>query len=298
MNIVLNKLPHNMILLTGVTGKTGKVIAEIMQDKSFPVRALVRNINKATFLKETKIELVEGSFEDANSIKTALNGVKKAFLLPANSENQLKHEMQFIDLAKEEGVEHIVKLSVLGADATSDNHILKWHGLAEKYLEDSGIIYTHLQPNFFMQNFIMNSSLTIRDENAFYLPMKNGRCGLVDARDIASVAVEALITGGHENKTYQITGPESLDFSTMAERFSRILDKQVDYVYISPESFKEELLEYGIPEILSEAVKDLYVKLSKEKLDIVTDHVFEITNKNPISFDKFVSDHKHLFTDQ
>ncbi|MCH7519759.1 MAG: SDR family oxidoreductase [Candidatus Dadabacteria bacterium] len=285
-----------MILLTGVTGKTGKVVAEIMQDKSFPVRALVRNINKATFLKETNIELFEGSFEDANSIKTALNGVKKAFLLPANSENQLKQEIQFIDLAKDEGVEHIVKLSALGADANSDNNILKWHGLAEKYLEDSGIIYTRLQPNFFMQNFIMNSSQTIRDENAFYLPMKNGRCGLVDARDIASVAVETLITGGHENKTYQITGPESLDFSTMAERFSRILDKQIVYTDISPESFKEELLEYGVPEILSEAVKDLYVKLSKGKLDIVTDHVFEITNKNPISFDKFVSDHKHLFT--
>ncbi len=127
--------------------------------------------------------------------------------------------------------------------------------------------------------------------------MKNGRCGLVDARDIASAVVEALIKDGHENKTYQITGPESLDFSTMAERFSRILDKQIVYTDISPESFKEELLGYGVPEILSEAVKDLYVKLSKGKLDIVTDHVFEITNKNPISFDKFVSDHKHLFTD-
>lgn len=284
-----------MILLTGVTGKIGTEVANLIKDSDIPVRALVRDIEKASFLNGTNIDVVAGSFDDLDSLKSAHNGVSKLFLLPANSENQLDQEINIIDIAAQEGVEHVVKLSVVRADANSDNNILQWHGLAEKHLEESGIAYTHLQPNFFMQNLIFHASQTIKEKDAFYLPMKDGKCGLVDVRDIASAVVEVLIQDGHENKTYQITGPESLDFSTIAEKLSSILGREITYFDAPPETFKHELLSYGVPETLSEAVKHLYVKLSDGHLDIVSNHVYEITGRNPLSVDDFLKDHFHMF---
>jgi len=129
-----------MILLTGVTGTTGKEVANLMKDATLPVRAMVRNIEKATFLKGSNIELIEGSFDDADSINFALDGVNKAFLLPANSENQLEHEIRFIDLAKDNGVEHIVKFSVICSDSTSDNQIFQWHGKQKNILKNQELL--------------------------------------------------------------------------------------------------------------------------------------------------------------
>lgn len=286
-----------MILLTGVTGKTGSEVAKLIKEKDVPVRALVRDIEKASFLADTNIEVVAGSFDDIDSLKSAHDGVKKLFLLPANSESQLDQELRIIDIAAEQGVEHVVKLSVVMADAGSDNDILKWHGLAEKYLEKSGAAYTHLQPNFFMQNMIFHASQTIKEKNAFWLPMKDGKTGLVDVRDIASSVVEVLTQDGHQNKTYQITGPESLNFQAIAEKLSTVLGREITYFNTPPETFKQELLSYGVPETLSEAVTNLYVKLSDGHQDIVSDHVYEITGRNPLSFDEFVETHRHYFSD-
>ena len=92
----------------------------------------------------------------------------------------------------------------MDADVHSDWRFLRWHGEAESELENSGIAFTHLQPNQFMQVYLRFQP-TIATQGQFYAASGDSRVSSVDVRDIAAVAVAALTGNGHEGKKYVIT---------------------------------------------------------------------------------------------
>jgi len=100
-----------MILLTGVTGKTGGAAANALIEKGVSIRALVRDADKAASLKEAGVELIIGDMADRDVVAGALDGVEKAALILPNSKEQRDMELQFTDLAAAAGVKHFVKLS-------------------------------------------------------------------------------------------------------------------------------------------------------------------------------------------
>ena len=116
--------------------------------------------------------------------------------------------------AKNTRVKYIVKQSVMGADAEPGITPGRLHRQAEKIIEESGIPFTFLRPNFFMQNFVNFYSHSIKTQGAFYAPAGDAKISFVDVRDIAAVAVQSLITndGKHKGKAYDITGGEALSY--------------------------------------------------------------------------------------
>jgi uncharacterized protein YbjT (DUF2867 family) len=142
-----------MILVTGATGTIGSAVIQHLVSQNIPVRALVRDKNKVSNLQKlTGIELVEGDFLHPDTLDAALKGIEKAFLLSSNDARQVEMESNFIDAAQRMNVQHIIKLSVLGADIDSTSTFQKWHAHIENKLEQSGLKWTHLQPNMLMQN--------------------------------------------------------------------------------------------------------------------------------------------------
>ena len=231
-----------MILLTGLTGTTGYRVAKRLLKSGYSFTALLRDVDKASDLKSKKVTLVKGDLSKPDSIKRAMEGIENAFLLPPNTENQFKLEKNFIDAAKEAGVKHLVKYSAIGADPNSPSTILKYHGQSEKYLKDSGLRYTLIRPNLFMQNFINFYGQQIRKKKEIKLPLKNAKCGYVDVRDTARLIKKVLISNGNKNKTYTITGPESLSCIEIAELFSEAMSKKINYVEIKPKEFKKDMI--------------------------------------------------------
>ena len=108
--------------------------------------------------------------------------------------------------AKKSGIRHIVKQSIIGADLKADVGAMRLHRQEEKVIENSGIPYTFLRSNAFMQNFVNFYGHVIKAQNAFYLPTGNGKVSFVDVRDIAAVAVQALTKNGsqHVNKVMKL----------------------------------------------------------------------------------------------
>jgi uncharacterized protein YbjT (DUF2867 family) len=106
---------------------------------------------------------------------------------------------------------------------------MRLHRQAEKIIEESGIPYTFLRPNEFMQGFINFQGPSIKNNNAFYLPAQDAKVTIVDVHDIAAVAVQALITNNdkHKNKTYLITGPEALSYYQAADILSNATGLQL-----------------------------------------------------------------------
>src|SRR5690348_13913003 len=235
-----------MILITGATGNIGVELIRKLSAGGQPVRAFVRNRSQARAIALPGIELVEGDFARPETFKPALAGVERLFLLIPSSSEVEQQQRNFVDAATTSKVKHIVKLSQLGADERSPGRFQRYHGAVESYIRKSGVAYTFLRPNLFMQG-LLNFRSTISNQDAFYAPAGNAQVSAVDVRDIASIAAKALTESGHEGKTYDITGPESLTHAAMADQLSQTLGKSVTYVDVPPEAMRETLLGLGMP---------------------------------------------------
>ena len=142
------------ILVTGATGTVGRDVVKLLSKKGATVRAGVRDQAKARPRFDDDIALVPFDFENEGSFAGALNGVAKVFLLPPLLQNQVELTNTFVDAAKRAGVHHIVKLSAIGVDGQTQFTVGKAHAANEKHIRESGLAFTFLRPNSFMQNFI------------------------------------------------------------------------------------------------------------------------------------------------
>lgn len=188
----------------------------------------------------------------------------------------------------------------MGADADLET-FGRSHRQAEKIIEASGIPYTFLRPNGFMQNFLNYYGQSIKTQSAFYLPAGDGKLGLVDVRDIAAVAVEVLLTKGngseqqHENKSYDITGPEALSFSQAAEILSKATGKKISYLDIPEENARKGMKQLGIENWFIDASMEVYNMIRAGRTSKLTTVVEQITRRKPISFTQFAKDYAEFF---
>ncbi len=283
-----------MILITGATGTTGREVAKQLATTGTKTRIMVRDRSKAGDIANPNVEIVTGDFDQPETLNTALQGIEKAFLLPANTLNQVEQERNFIEAAKRAGVKHIVKYSARGAEPNAAANITRWHGQTEKLLEESGIAYTHLRPIFFMQN-LLGFAQSIAADGTFALPLGSAKVAITDVRDIAAVAVAALTEPGHEGKIYLPTGPEALSMDEIAEKLSTAIGRPVRYINVEPEAFKQGLIDCGLPEWYADDLVKLNAYNASPEGAVVTDVVATVAHKQPITFDQFAKDYAVAF---
>jgi len=284
-----------MILLTGLTGKTGGETARQLLRKGAKLRAIVRNEAKAADLKAAGVELVVGDVSDAETVKRALQGTEKAFLTLPNGRNQEAQEKQFTDLAVAAGIKHLVKMSSMEAVAHAKTPIPRGHWAVEEYIRGSGLDWTMVKPNFFMQN-LLSSAASIKAQRRLSLPMGNGTTGMADIRDIGAVCAEVLTGQGHAGQSYEITGPEVLTFHDVADRFSEVLGVKIEYVPMPMEQFRERMKNVLEPWHLN-AVCELFREIDEIGLDHTTDTFRTLLGREPISLRQFIRDHLASFRD-
>jgi uncharacterized protein YbjT (DUF2867 family) len=284
-----------MILLTGATGKTGGVAAKALAEKGANVRALVRDAEKAAPLAAAGIELVVGDVENPDSVARALDGVSTAVMILPNRRGQLELENTFTDAAASADVRHFVKLSSMEASADATAPIPQLHYASEEHIKASGMAWTMIKPNFFMQNLFGNAA-TIKSQGKFFLPLGDGKAGLSDARDIGAVIAHVVTSEGHEGKSYEITGPELLDFHQVAQNFSDVLGKPVEYVNQPLEEYRAVLSQYIPDEWHTNAVCQLFAEIADGGLDSVTDTAQTLLGRAPISLAQFIEDHRAVFS--
>lgn len=282
------------ILVIGATGTIGKEVIKQFSARGIPVRALVHSPEKAASLTAPGVEAVIGDLGKPETIETAMHGITRVFLNTPSDLEKVAWENNVLQNAKRAGVSYIVKISVLGSRLDSPLKIAQQHAQVEQALSESGLTYTILQPHMFMQNLLANAE-SIASNEVFYAPLGNGKVGLVDARDIAAVAVAALTESGNENQTYVLTGPEALSYGELAERFSTVLGKPVTYVNVSPEAARQAMVGAGTPEWLADDLLFLMATFAVGQGEIVTKAVADVAHKQPISFEQFVTDYRALF---
>jgi uncharacterized protein YbjT (DUF2867 family) len=283
-----------MILVTGATGTVGAELIRKLSERGTPARAFVRKRAQAQTIALPGIEIVEGDFTKPETFTRALVGVDRLFLLIPSSSQVEKQQRNFVDAAKRNGVRHIVKLSQLGANAHSPGRFQRYHGAVEHHILRSGIAYTFLRPNLFMQA-LLNFRSTISSQGTLFAAARNAKVSVVDVRNIASLAEHALTESGHEGKIYDITGPESLTHAQMAEQLSQALRKPIKYVDVRLEAFREALLSFGLPPWQAEGVVEDYEQYRRGEASLVTSTVRDITGNEPTAFCCFAYDYAAKF---
>jgi uncharacterized protein YbjT (DUF2867 family) len=288
------------ILVSGATGTVGsEVVRQLSSTTDVNIKAAARSVDKIKNLEGDKVKAVPVDYNKPESLKEALKNVDRLFLLTPDVPNAHELASNLVNEAKKAEVIHIVKQSIMGADILeADVGTMRLHRQAEKIIEQSGIPFTFLRPNEFMQNFINFHSRSIKSNNAFYLPMEDAKVSVVDVRDIGAVAVNSLTENEntkHNNKTYLITGPEALSYHQMAEILSNATGKKISYVNVSEEEFRGAMKKMGMDDWLINTISELYNYFRKGYASQVSSGVEEVTGKKPISFSQFAKDYVQAF---
>ena len=283
-----------MILFTGLTGAVGTEIIKLLPDYGIRARGLVRNPDKADAVRQAGVEAIPGSLEDEDAVSAALQGCDRAFLLMANSRQQLELEKSFVEAARNAGVGHIVKMSANGADSNSKALLKRYHGDSEQYIRESGLRYTLVRPNFFMQN-MLHVAGSIVEQDKFFMPMREGQVGIIDVRDVAHFILAVLTRPGHEDMTYEITGPELLSFHDIASQLSEVMGREISYIDQPAAEFKSSLLQWVPDDWYVETVSELFELIAQGSGAILNDEYTQVTGRAPTALRRFFHDYSSFF---
>ena len=291
------------ILVTGATGTVGSEVINQLSGAAADVniRAAAHSIeNLKKIVKSDIVEPVEMDYDKPDSLKDALKDVDRVFLLTPFQSDMVELSSNFLKEIENAGnIKHIVKLSVMGADSEPGIIGSRLHRQVEKMMEDTGIPFTFLRPNFFMQNFVNFFSQSIKEQGAFYLPAGDGRVSFVDVRDIASVAVQVLTNnndGRHNGKAYNITGPEAISYGDVARILSEQLGKKISYVDISEDAARKGMKETGSDDWTINYMMELFNIIRMGYLSQVSSVIEDVTGKKAIPLNQFAKDYSGAFT--
>ncbi|MBC3538435.1 SDR family oxidoreductase [Rufibacter sediminis] len=287
----------HIILVTGATGTVGSATVKALSGLGANVRAGVRSLIKGDSLKRLPgVDLVEMDFDRPESLAVAFTGVNAAFLITPFTQDQVQMAQQLIDAAKAAGVRHVVRLSASGAEAEPGIQLGRWHRQAEEYIKSSGIPYTLLRPGSFMQNFVHQYAHSIKQENAFYLPLGEGRVSYVDVRDIGEVAANILMNPeAHVNQVYTLTGPQALSGSEIAAIFSGVTGRTIRYVDVPEEAALNAMQQQGLPNWMTESLLELNAISKAGYSSGVTSDAPEVTGHPAHTFENFVQTYRDCF---
>ena len=286
---------NGKILVTGATGNVGSSLLEHLIAAEVEVRALTHVESKVPSLRDRGVEAVVGDFSRPETLAPAFEEVDRVFLLTPPSQEQTTFGVNFLDVAKESGNDlRVVRLSVFKASHEAPSRLPKQHAEVEDALTSSGLSYTILRPNHFMQNS-MAAAQTVASEGKIYQPFGEGRLGMIDVRDVGEVAAKVLTEEGHEGHTYTLTGPASISYHDVAAALSEVLNKEVYYIDVPPDVAKGSMMEMGFPEWLADALIE-YAKAFREGYAHSTTDDFERLSGHPAtSYEKFAEDFAQVF---
>jgi uncharacterized protein YbjT (DUF2867 family) len=283
-----------MILVTGGTGTTGRELVRLLQQSGEAFRVLSRDATRAHSLLGDDVDVFQGDMNEPEGLAAAFVGVDTLFLLAAPDPSQVEQEGRTLEVAEAAGVRRVVKVSVLGAADDSPVSFGRWHAYTERQLRDSSFVATILRPHAFMQNTLAFAP-AIAATGRFAAPMRDGRIGMIDARDVAAVAHAVLTSTTHDDRTVDLTGAEAVSYDDVARILSEELGKPVHYDDVPPNEAEKTMLQAGLPSWYADALLTWYALFAAGHASECTPTVQEITGRAPRSYRTFVRDHLDAF---
>jgi uncharacterized protein YbjT (DUF2867 family) len=272
-----------MILVTGATGTIGRHVVQLLTERGVPFRAMSRNPDADL------PNPVRADFTDPASLAAAARGADAVFLVTVPPTPSTDHDLALLDVVSP-GTK-VVKLSAIGSGEVFEGGVVgAWHLAAEQAIADSGLPWTVLRPTTFASNFLWYRDLINAGEPIPNL-LGDARQAVVDPRDVAAVAVEALLDDAHVGQRYDLTGPELVSFTDQAAVVERVLGRAVKTVDVD---LRDQLA--GMPD---EAVAAIAIGANWARAGgaaYVAEHVSRVLGRPARTFEQWMTDHQEAFT--
>ncbi|MDY7225616.1 SDR family oxidoreductase [Hyalangium rubrum] len=276
-----------MILVTGATGTIGSSTVKALKARGARFKVASRSPEK---LQGSGVEAVLFDWDKLETYGSALQGVEKLFVLTPTTEKQAEYTQRLVDAAKKSGVKHIVKLSVMGADAEPGIMLGRLHKAGENAIKASGIAWTMLRPTFFMENFINFYGADPKKDSTVYLPHGQGKAAWVDGRDIGEVAAVVMTTPGHEGKTYDLTGPEALGAQEALDALGQAVGHKYTYVDVPEAAAQKAMTDMGASKWSVDGLMELNFIIKQGWSAALGTGVKDVLGRPPRSFSQYAKD--------
>ncbi len=288
------------ILITGATGTTGKYTIENLIKKGVKVRAMVRTIDqRSENLQKMGAEIVQADFNNLDSLRNALKGIKKVYFCYPFIDNLPKGAGYFAKAAKENGVELTVAMSQMNAHEGTSSPATQNHLITEDILDWANIGAVHIRPGLFASNY-RNMAASVKVDGKFYFPNANAKYTIIHPKDISDVISEILTTNDfkkHIGKRYLLAGSKTYTSTDVANEIGKVINKNVEYVEIPVEHWIDALKnDPYVNDFLAKHLEEFSKDIKTGKFNITNNVIENITGNKPRSFTQYITEYKHLFT--
>jgi NAD(P)H dehydrogenase (quinone) len=246
-------LAQDKIIVSGASGQLGSLVIEELLARDVAPENLIlvsRTPNtdhlKAYAARGASVRF--GDFNEPDSLDEAYRGGTRMLLISINGGGGNRPELHrvAIDAAVRAGVKHIAYTSYVNADVNEDSTIAVDHRRTERILEESGVAWTMLR-NHIYANGLVDQAIQIVRDGGFVTHTPDARVAYVTREDCAAAAAAVLVTPGHENRAYNITGPDAIGPRELVALTSEISGKSVTLVVLSEAAYRQRLADSGMP---------------------------------------------------
>lgn len=281
------------VLVAGASGTTGSEVAAQLAEAGVPVRAMTRSPEKVEAVRRPGVEPVVASFDDPGSLAAAFEGVSAAYVATSAGPDMAETEGAFARAAAEAGA-HVVKLSVIAADAGSELRFGRVHAETEAAIEAIGGSWTFVRPNGFMQNDLAWAAQV--PSGTIAGPVMDAAWSIVDVVDVAAVAVAALtVPDEHRGTRITVTGPAAL---TPRERVAVLADtlvRELAVVDVPIPAVKEQLAGFGLDPWTVDGLGELFTVYAAGGAAGVSDEIEAVLGRRAGSWEGFVTQNAGAF---
>ena len=284
------------ILVVGATGNIGKeIVALLARSGQVHVVAGTRDAAKAQsqFQGIHGVRAVELDQDRPDTLRPALQGIDTVIQVSPMTPSMGPQTRLLVEAARQAGVSHLVRSSLLGTGEPEPIIEAVWHGEADQAIAESGLPFTLLRPNQYFQNFLSPRNTQAIRDGAVAMPLGGSRVSNIDTRDIAEIAARVALAAGteHHGKSYVLTGPEASSMTEVAQALGEALNKPVSYVAVEPEKFRQNLLGAGLPPVMADAIAGWFAYCRAGKAERVTGDAERLLGRKPRTLREFVQDH-------
>ena len=279
------------ILVCGASGQCGGAAIEMLRSRGADFRAGARDPDEARRARPG-FDWVRVDYDDAASLAAALEGVGALFLVTPYVPEARKIEIArtLVGCAKSAGVDRVATVSSMN----SDLHPESTTSVVERLVEDSGATFTHLRPNWYMQNYHTHYLASLR-RGVIDHYIGAAKVSWIDARDIGAVGAAILLEPGHENRAYTLTGGEALDHHQVAALLSAVAGREVRYTAGCHDDTRVAMRAAGYPESTIEYSIETYRYIERGECARISPVVSRILGRAPIRFAEYARDHAALW---
>lgn len=280
-------------LILGATGRTGSHLVELLQQNggsdNLNIRVAVRKPEQAETFTKRGIPTVNLDLDDLSTYEQALQGVQRLFMVTGYTVDMLSQGKNLTDAASLAGVEYIVHVGTFHQPGRPQTKLIRhyiWHQLIETYIEASGIAWTHLHPNAFMQNFFG----AVHD-GKLRMFFGQERVGLVDCFDLARVAAAALREPQKHAGGRYFLSVEALTMTEAAQILSEELGKPITYEPLPASDMRKLPIGQAMEPAYFECIVRQMELLQAGKLPDFADfydNIPQIIGEKPTMFREFV----------